>query len=90
MGQNLMTFERSGTIAWATPQTHALMAKARLTPDWQADQLSHLVKDWLDHSPQEGNRFEPTHGQQASRTNFSKARGGESYLGSGRGVTYSG
>jgi len=61
MGQNLMTFDHSGGIAWATPQTHALMAKARLTPDWQVDQLSHLVKDWLAHSPQEGNRLPLSH-----------------------------
>ncbi len=57
MGQNLMTFSELGEIAWATPQTHALMAKARMTPVWRAEQLTLLVKNWLAHSPTEGNRL---------------------------------
>ncbi|TPE55366.1 response regulator transcription factor [Maribrevibacterium harenarium] len=55
IGQHLMTFSDFGGIAWATPQAHALLAKARITPAWQVEQLAPQVRNWLAHKPEEGN-----------------------------------
>ncbi|MCC4273613.1 response regulator transcription factor [Marinomonas communis] len=57
MGQFLMTFDGQGDIAWATPQAHALLAKARLTSAWQVEHLAPQVRSWLSHRPEEGNRL---------------------------------
>ncbi|WP_067035048.1 response regulator transcription factor [Marinomonas gallaica] len=57
MGQYLLTFSELGGVAWATPQAYALMARARLTPLWQIEQLAPQVREWLRHLPEEGNRL---------------------------------
>ncbi|ETX10102.1 LuxR family transcriptional regulator [Marinomonas ushuaiensis DSM 15871] len=55
MGQHLMTTTDAGAIAWATPQTYALLAKARVSPEWQRVELALQVRLWLTHEPEVGN-----------------------------------
>jgi len=55
MGQHLMTTTDTGGIAWATPQTYALLAKARVSPEWQRLELALQVRLWLTHEPEVGN-----------------------------------
>ncbi|MFD1383098.1 response regulator [Rhodanobacter aciditrophus] len=54
MGQYLMTFNGQGDVAWATPQAYALMAKARITPEWRESELASQVRTWLNHRPEAG------------------------------------
>lgn len=55
MGQHLMTTTHAGVIAWATPQTYALLAKARVSDDWQQSEMALQVRLWLAHEPAVGN-----------------------------------
>ena len=54
-GQHLMTVNVLGQITWATPQAHALLAKAQVnTPtatDWQQGQLAAQLRHWLSQTP---------------------------------------
>lgn len=51
MGQYLMTTTYEGEIAWATPQTYALLAKARASSEWQRTELALQIRLWLAHQP---------------------------------------
>ncbi|MEP0071169.1 MAG: response regulator transcription factor [Marinomonas sp.] len=55
MGQHLMTTTHAGVIAWATPQTYALLAKARVSDDWQQSEMALQIRLWLAHEPAVGN-----------------------------------
>lgn len=57
VGQLLVSFNSQGEVVWATPQTYALMAKARVTPEWQLEHLATSVKEWLTHVPEIGQRL---------------------------------
>lgn len=50
-GQHLMTIDSEGSIQWATPQTYALLAKARADECWLQQQLSPQLRRWLSHQP---------------------------------------
>ncbi|MEO9274949.1 response regulator transcription factor [Marinomonas sp. 5E14-1] len=54
MGQHLLTATTTGQIAWATPQTHALLAKARVSQEWQNTELALQIRVWLAHEPEVG------------------------------------
>ena len=54
VGQFLMSFTLQGEVSWATPQAYALMAKARVTPEWQAKQLATHICEWFSHQPNVG------------------------------------
>ncbi|REG84943.1 response regulator transcription factor [Marinomonas pollencensis] len=56
-GQHLMTVSDDGNIMWATPQTYALLAKARATPQWQQQALAQQLKHWFDHHPEIDSRL---------------------------------
>jgi DNA-binding NarL/FixJ family response regulator len=56
-GQTLLTVSSEGAIQWATPQTHALLARARATVDWQQDQLAPQLQHWLGHQPEPGHQL---------------------------------
>lgn len=60
MGQYLMTVTADGAIAWATPQTYALLAKARASSEWQSAELALQIRLWLAHQPELGNRLKLT------------------------------
>lgn len=55
IGQHLMTCTYHGDIAWATPQTYALLAKAKVSREWQSHQLAQQIRLWLSHDPETGN-----------------------------------
>ena len=50
-GQYLFTCRQDGTILWATPQAHALFAKAKADDDWKKNVLSQQLALWLKHNP---------------------------------------
>ncbi len=50
-GQNIFTVDSGGFIIWATPQTHALLAKADMGELWQRDVLAPTLLAWLQHKP---------------------------------------
>ncbi|KEA61785.1 Two-component response regulator [Marinobacterium lacunae] len=52
LGQHLLTVSDDGHIRWATPQTHALLARARADEAWQHKHLAPQIRYWLDHTPQ--------------------------------------
>ncbi|WP_394168549.1 response regulator [Saccharospirillum alexandrii] len=54
-GQTLFTVNADGAIQWATPQTHALLARARAVERWQQNELASQLRHWLGHGP------EPSH-----------------------------
>ncbi|MEL0636268.1 MULTISPECIES: response regulator [Marinomonas] len=51
-GQHLMTVSDDGDIMWATPQTYALLAKARASTEWQHQELTQQLKQWLARLPE--------------------------------------
>jgi DNA-binding NarL/FixJ family response regulator len=55
MGQYLMTTTSAGDIAWATPQTYALLARARASNEWQSSEMALQIRLWLAHQPDVGN-----------------------------------
>lgn len=50
-GQHLLTVDDRGKLHWATPQTHALLARARADERWQTEQLAPQLQRWLQHHP---------------------------------------
>lgn len=52
VGQHLLTVNDQGVICWATPQTYALLARARADEPWQQQQLAPQVRHWFSHQPQ--------------------------------------
>lgn len=52
LGQHLLTVDESGGIRWATPQAHALLARARADEHWQKTRFAPQVRYWFDHKPQ--------------------------------------
>ncbi len=60
-GQHLMTVDEKGLIRWATPQSYALLAKARADEHWQQQQLAPQVQQWLRHQPELNNQLKLTH-----------------------------
>ncbi len=55
MGQYLMTTTSAGGIVWATPQTYALLARARASNEWQSSEMALQIRLWLAHQPDVGN-----------------------------------
>ena len=60
-GQHLMTVDEKGLIRWATPQSYALLAKARADEHWQQQQLAPQVQQWLRHQPELNNQLKLIH-----------------------------
>lgn len=50
-GQHLFTVTTEGALQWATPQTYALLAKARADEAWQSNHLKPQLSRWLSHQP---------------------------------------
>lgn len=50
-GQHLMTVSDNGQILWATPQTYALLAKAKASTQWQQEDFARQLQLWLAHNP---------------------------------------
>ena len=46
-GQHLLTVDTQGALNWATPQAHALLAKAEASQEWQAQTLPPQLLSWL-------------------------------------------
>lgn len=57
-GQYLLTVNREGRIVWATPQTHALLARAGVTTDTFSPLLGGALAGWLAAGPASGDRLE--------------------------------
>ncbi|GGX43854.1 response regulator transcription factor [Saccharospirillum salsuginis] len=51
-GQTLLTVDAQGQIRWATPQAHALLARAQGSDSWQQGELAEQVAQWLSHGPE--------------------------------------
>lgn len=60
-GQNLLTAGKDGQIRWATPQTHALFARAGADEDWLSDELAPRLSDWLNRQPEPGHSLSLEH-----------------------------
>ncbi|MDO6683753.1 MULTISPECIES: response regulator transcription factor [unclassified Oceanobacter] len=54
-GQHLMTVSTQGELRWATPQTYALLARARVDDLSQKSLLAPQIARWLEHHPEPGN-----------------------------------
>lgn len=52
-GQYLFSVDLQGRMLWATPQTHALLARARANNEWRQIQLPNQLQNWLQrqHDP---------------------------------------
>lgn len=50
-GQYLFTSNKTGHVAWATPQTHALFTKAKITDEWKETVLAEQLENWFKHEP---------------------------------------
>lgn len=50
-GQFLFTINASGQVIWATPQTHALFAKAKAHQQWRETSLAAQLLQWLARRP---------------------------------------
>ncbi len=50
-GQHLFTADENGNILWATPQTHALFTKAKITESWKNETLAPQLATWFSHTP---------------------------------------
>lgn len=59
-GQTLFTVNADGAIQWATPQTHALLARARAVESWQQQELALQLQRWLSHLPEPGHQLNLT------------------------------
>lgn len=51
-GQQLMTVDNDGQILWATPLAYGLLAKAKVTLEWQQAAMAPQLKIWLSHQPE--------------------------------------
>lgn len=80
-GQYLFSAGRTGMVAWATPQTYALFAKARATAAWRDAALAAQLREWLARMPQPGQLL-PLEGlEQALAVEFLQdLNGGEALL----------
>ncbi|WP_210397518.1 response regulator transcription factor [Motiliproteus sediminis] len=56
-GQHLLTVGAAGEVRWATPQTYALLAKARADESWQRQQLAPQLLRWFSHRPELGQKL---------------------------------
>lgn len=56
-GQHLFTVDDKGQIQWATPQTYALLAKARADESWQIEKLAPQLARWLSGSPKQNQQL---------------------------------
>jgi len=54
VGHNIATVDSNGKLLWATPQTHALLARANVSEHWLESELTPRIKDWLSHQPRVG------------------------------------
>ncbi len=50
-GQHLLTVSPDGLVHWATPQTHALLARANASEIWVETSLRPQLADWLRRNP---------------------------------------
>ncbi|MBR9829144.1 MAG: response regulator [Oceanospirillales bacterium] len=50
-GQHLLTVAPEGLLQWATPQTHALLARANADELWITQSLQPQLADWLRRKP---------------------------------------
>jgi DNA-binding NarL/FixJ family response regulator len=50
-GQHLFSTDATGAMAWATPQTFALFAKAGASATWQESSLVAQLQPWLARAP---------------------------------------
>ncbi|MES2606273.1 MAG: LuxR C-terminal-related transcriptional regulator, partial [Pseudomonadota bacterium] len=50
-GQFLFSINAQGKVIWATPQTHALFAKAKADSHWQATSMASQLVRWLAQRP---------------------------------------
>lgn len=60
-GQNLLTAGQDGQIRWATPQTHALFARAGAKDVWLSEDLAPRLADWLNRHPEPGHSLALDH-----------------------------
>jgi len=51
-GQHLLTVSAGGELLWATPQSYALLARARVDELWQQQYLAVQLTGWFAHKPQ--------------------------------------
>ncbi|PCJ99228.1 MAG: DNA-binding response regulator [Alteromonadaceae bacterium] len=51
-GQHLFVIDAAGATLWATPQTHGLFAKAKVSESWKTTQLAEQLAIWLAHGPE--------------------------------------
>lgn len=54
IGQNIATLTTQGELLWATPETHALLARANVANTWVADALTPQIAEWFKHKPDVG------------------------------------
>ncbi|MFW1678766.1 response regulator [Pontibacter sp. JAM-7] len=54
-GQHLLTVNPQGLLVWATPQTRALLARARADQVWLGQQCASQLADWFRQQPAVGN-----------------------------------
>ncbi|PCJ29945.1 MAG: DNA-binding response regulator [Moraxellaceae bacterium] len=59
-GQHLFTVDEQAQIRWATPQTKKLFALAKVTEQWQQQQLAEQLQHWLQHQPKPGQKIKLT------------------------------
>jgi DNA-binding NarL/FixJ family response regulator len=50
-GQHLFTLDMQGRVLWSTPQTQALLKRAKVTQEWLVSEFSSQLLTWLDHEP---------------------------------------
>lgn len=50
-GQHLFTLDERGKILWSTPQTQALFQRARVSEQWQREEMAKQLLTWLQHDP---------------------------------------
>ncbi len=53
IGQNIATVNATGHLIWATPQTHALIARANISDNWLEQHLAPALSQWLATNPKE-------------------------------------
>ena len=53
-GQHLLTVTPEGVLVWATPQTRALLGRAKAEQSWLEQQFALQVAQWLQQSPAVG------------------------------------
>jgi len=56
-GQFLFSINAEGKVIWATPQTHALFAKAKADAEWRDGAMARQLVRWFDLRPQLSQQF---------------------------------